>query len=312
MITPLLSLIAGVLLSACVTSTYPPVRHDDSVRLRGADERVLPVRVVYRPGVSPAAVVVLSHGTFSSGRRYDPVADFWAENGYVVLLPDHRDAEFAEVPRNVSDMHDIVDSRVVEMSLIADQLNVIEQSIPALKNRLVGRPLVAAGHSVGTQVALQVTGMQVRDPDTGAVSAYDETRFVASVLLSDPGKMALMPPDTWMGSVRPVFLVTGPDDYGLMGDGRQSLGTEREVLSPRSSDSAVGYLLLIQGLDHQFGGLIHKSVDAAPDTEALRLFNEYSLAFLDGYLRNDKRAQEKLRAGALSNRASLQVEQVSN
>ena len=235
------------------------------------DGREVPLRVFFRSDATVRGVIVLSHGTFSSGKKYDAVARPWADQGFVMILPDHRDADFKEVPRDVAGMMAIVASRVADVRAVPDALPEIAQRHKQPADLWAEAPLVAAGHSVGTQVAMQVTGLRMRNPATGSVMDYAETRFGAAVLLSDPGKMAAMPPDVWEAGNVPVFMVTGPDDFGLMGDGRRDVGFTSEVLPPADGVRPYRALLSVDGLDHQFGGLIHKQVDAEPDHEALAI-----------------------------------------
>lgn len=281
---------------------------DDSASITVDKDRVLPLRVVYSPQGKPSPVIILSHGTFSSGKKYDAVSKHWAAHGYVVVLPDHRDANFRETPKSEGHMLEIIDSRGRDLVAIADQLAKIEAQIPGLKGGMDKTRLVSAGHSVGTQPAMLMTGLKVRNPADGTVRAIAEKRYRATILLSDPGKMALMPPEVWLGGSRPVFMVTGPDDVGLMGDGRRPADYQNEILKPESSVPGTHYLLSITGLDHQFGGLIHKNVDAKPDHDAMTLFLRLSTAFLDVYARGDESAKAELRPGKLSERAALTVE----
>ena len=208
-----------------VTGAVNAAQIDDSLTLKGAADRAMPVRVVYPDAGNVRAVVVVSHATFSSGKKYDPIATHWADNGYAVILPDHRDANYGVTPSSIEAMIEVVDSRVIDLIAIADQLEVVERSIKPLAGQLTAKPLISAGHSLGTQVAMYVAGLRVRDPRDGYIREYDESRYDAVVLLSDPGKMALMPEDMWRGASQPTFMVTGPEDYGLMGDGRRRSNT---------------------------------------------------------------------------------------
>lgn len=270
---------------------------DDSVTLLVPDEdRELPLRIVYPDGEGPYPVIVLSHGTFSSGRRYDAVAGYWAARGYVVMLPDHVDANYGVIPKKNEDMFRVSRLRVADLTLIADSLTEIESRLPALAGRLDHSKLVVAGHSFGTQIAMFVTGMRMRNPTNGDITASDETRFGTLILLSDPGKMALMPSETWTGSGVPTLLSTGTEDYGLMGDGRRATEYENEILSRADNASVSRYLLMIERGDHYFGGLIHKDTGTEPDHEGLAIFNAISMAFLDAYVKEDQDAREFLQA----------------
>lgn len=302
------SIAAALLVCAVAVGDEPAVVIDDSLSISGAAGRQMPLRVVFPPAGDALPVVILSHGTFSSGKKYDPVATHWAANGFAVILPDHRDANYGETPTSEAHMLEIIESRGQDLVVIADQLEDIEARIPGLAGRLDPGRLASAGHSVGTSLALQLTGLRFRNPKTDRISAIDEDRFAATVLLSDPGKMALMPADLWLAGARPVLMVTGPDDYGMMGDGRRATEYENEILPAKLPGEGEHYLLSITGLDHQFGGLIHRDVEAEPDTEAMEVFLELSTAFLAVYLRGDGSAAKMLESRRLSDRAELTVD----
>jgi dienelactone hydrolase len=287
-----------------------PVVFVDTASILVDGDRKLPLRVVFLPEGKAAPVIVLSHGTFSSGKKYDPVSQYWAEHGYVVVLPDHRDANYGETPTSEAHMLEIIASRGTDLVAIADQLEQIGAQVPGLPERMDPDRLVSAGHSVGTLTAMLMTGLKVRNPTDGSVNAIDENRYRATVLLSDPGKMALMPAEMWLGSSRPIFMVTGPDDYGLMGDGRRAADYQNEILEPDSSVPGTHYMLSITGLDHKFSGLIHRDGDAGtePDYDAMAVFLPLSTAFLDVYARGDESAAAELKPRRLSDRAVLTVD----
>jgi hypothetical protein len=294
------------------------VEIDDSIALTiPGQERLLPLRIVYperlepeRP--DPLPVIVLSHGTFSSGKRYDPVATYWAARGYIVILPDHIDANYGIIPKQNEDMFRAIRARVSDMSVIVDALDDIERQVPALAGRMDQQNLIAAGHSVGTQIAMMVTGLRVKNPQTEEVMESNENRFSLLIMLSDPGKMAMMPAEMWTGSHVPTLLSTGSEDFGVMGDGRRAAEYQNEILSLDDSKEVSRYLLLIERGDHYFGGLIHKDRDGEPDHEGLAIFNAVSVAFLDAYARKDEVALEYLSAGELQaatgGRAELTLE----
>jgi hypothetical protein len=286
---------------------------DDSMTISVPEtDRQIPLRVVYPDAGGPFPVIILSHGTFSSGKKYDPVATHWAARGYVVVLPDHIDANYGVVPTKNDDMYRVSRSRVADMSILLNRLDEIEGGIPGLEGRMKQQQVIAAGHSFGTQVAMLVTGLRIKNPTNQAITQSDETGFSLLVMLSDPGKMALMPEDTWMGSTVPTFLATGTEDYGLMGDGNRVAEFQNEILSLGDAPDADQYLLLIDKGDHYFGGLIHKTVDTEPDHEGLEIFNTTSTAFLDAYAKNDSDARIYLQSGTLlrdtDGRAALTVE----
>ncbi|MEJ2138989.1 MAG: hypothetical protein P8Y61_06005 [Gammaproteobacteria bacterium] len=252
---------------------------DRSVALRAADERPVPLKIFYPESGGPYPLIVLSHGTFSSIDRYGRIAGYWAGQGYVVILPQHKDADYGVRPTGYEAMQAVTMSRVADLSLVLDELDSIEQQVPALEGRIDREHFVAAGHSIGTQVAMLVTGMQFRTGFDDTLIKSDETRYSALVLISDPGKMRLMPGDVWLASSVPTFMATGTEDYGLMGGRGPATEPQSEVLT--NTASIARYRLLLEGGDHYFGGLVQKDTDATPDHEGLAIFNAVSTVFLD-------------------------------
>ena len=264
------------------------------------ENREMSLRIVYPDQGGPYPIIVFSHGTFSSSDKYNLVVEFWAERGYVVILPNHLDANYGIIPSKTEDMIRIIHTRISDMSFILDNLDAIEVQNPGLKGKLNRYQIIAAGHSIGTQVVLVNTGQRIRNPTNNYVTESSEDRFMAAVMLSDPGKMAMMPDDTWKGGSAPTFLSTGPEDYGLMGDGRREAEYQNEILTLPDESTGDKYLLLIERGDHYFGGLIHRDVDKAPDYDGLAIFNAASLAFMDAHTRDAESAWAFLKPNILS------------
>ena len=264
------------------------------------ENREMSLRIVYPDQGGPYPIIVFSHGTFSSGDKYNLVVEFWAERGYVVILPNHLDANYGIIPKKAEDMIRIIHTRISDMSFILDNLDAIERQNPGLKGKLNRDLIIAAGHSIGTQVVLVNTGQRIRNPTNNYVTESSEDRFMAAVMLSDPGKMAMMPDDTWKGGSAPTFLSTGSEDYGLMGDGRREAGYQNEILTIPDKSTGDKYLLLIERGDHYFGGLIHRDVDKVPDYDGLAIFNAASLAFMDAHTRDAASAWAFLKPNILS------------
>ena len=264
------------------------------------DNREMSLRIVYPDQGGPYPIIVFSHGTFSSSDKYNLVVEFWAERGYVVILPNHLDANYGIIPSKTEDMIRIIHTRISDMTFVLDNLDQIEGQNPSLKGKLNRSKIIAAGHSIGTQVVLVNTGQRIRNPTNNYVTESNEERFMAAVMLSDPGKMALMPDDAWKGGLTPTFLSTGPEDYGLMGDGRRDAEYQNEILTLPDEPTGDKYLLLIERGDHYFGGLIHRDVNKVPDYEGLAVFNAASLAFMDAHARDEESAWAFLAPNILS------------
>jgi pimeloyl-ACP methyl ester carboxylesterase len=289
---------------------------NDSVVLTAAEERPLPVKIFYPESGDSYPLIVLSHGTFSNRNRYDRVAGFWAGQGYVVMVPQHMDADYGVTPSSYEVMQDVIRTRVDDMSQVLDELPVITAAVPDLAAKISSGQYVAAGHSIGTQVAMLVTGARFRTEFNGALMESSEDRYKALILVSDPGKMRLMPRDTWVASSVTTFMATGTDDFGTMGARGAPTEGQTEILRAETDAGVVRYELLLDKGDHYFGGLVQKDRDTEPDDEGLAIFNETSTAFLDAVMKGNARARTYLNSVdmqvATQGRATLARLEVDN
>lgn len=255
------------------------------------DNRELSLRIIMPSAAGPFPLIVLSHGTFSSNVRYDLVANYWAQHGYVVLMPQHPDANYAFTPKSIDDMLGNIETRIIDLQRVLDGLQLVEAQNAELAGKIDHDHYIAAGHSIGTMIAMRVTGLVVQDINTDTTKATTESRFQLLVMLSDPGKMRQMPITAWTGSTVPTFMSTGSDDYGLMG-AREAPKNPNIIVS--ANNSVDRYQLLLDKGDHYFGGLVQKEVSAEPDHEGLQIFNETSVMFLNAYSKDDRDALKYL------------------
>lgn len=298
----ILLVLSALVLTACSPGSgdyelrFPALKVaiNDSVVLTAAEERPLPVKIFYPELGDSYPLIVLSHGTFSNRDRYDRVAGFWAGQGYVVMVPQHMDADYGVTPSSYAVMQEVIRTRVTDLSQVLDELPAITAAVPGLAGKIAPGKYVAAGHSIGTQVAMLVTGARFRTEFNGAMMESSEDRYQALVLVSDPGKMRLMPRDTWVASAVPTFMATGTDDFGTMGARGAPTEGQTEILRAETDAGVVRYELLLDKGDHYFGGLVQKDRDTEPDHEGLAIFNETSTAFLDAVMKSNGRAQAYL------------------
>lgn len=276
--------------------------------------RRLPVRIAWPAEGGPFPVVVFSHGGGSSKDMYDRMADHWASEGYVVILPTHMDSAttgFDMKAASAKQMLDVIESRRRDLSFIVDSLGTLQEKVPGLAGRIDTDRIVAAGHSLGGATALTVSGLVIQDPKTGERYGYLDDRFDALLLITEPGHSPVMPEDPWRAVPIPVFVATGSKDYSgqWQGPPKNRLYTFAPGLTlPLGIPH---HYLFVENMDHYIGGLICRTDKGPPDPEALRIVNGASTAFLDAYTKNDRRALEFLESAKITTitggRATLSV-----
>ena len=140
-------------------------------------------------------IVLLSHGHgpskyLPSKDGYGPMANFYAERGFVVIQPTHLNSKVAGLPADSSGGPLFWRSRVEDMSLILDRLDEIEAQAPAFRGRLDRDRVAVVGHSMGGQTAGMLLGARLTDPNDPAARDVNmlEPRIKAGILLAAPGE----------------------------------------------------------------------------------------------------------------------------
>lgn len=140
-------------------------------------------------------IVLLSHGHgpskyLPSKDGYGPMANFYAERGFVVIQPTHLNSKVAGLSADSSGGPLFWRSRVEDMSLILDRLDEIEAQAPAFRGRLDRDRVAVVGHSMGGQTAGMLLGARLTDPKDPAARDVNmlEPRIKAGVLLAAPGE----------------------------------------------------------------------------------------------------------------------------
>jgi hypothetical protein len=315
---------AVLLLAGCATVGHAPeadtsrlydparpvftVGMSDAVVLTAADGREVPLRVVYPEAAGPWPLIVFSHGMFSSNAAYMPIFEHWASRGYVIVAPDHLDANYGWRPKRNEDVEMLTLSRGADLRLVMDSLERIGKAVPAMAGSIAPPPYAAAGHSMGTYMAMLQAGLKTRNPLSGKVLEWPDPRIGYVVMSSDPGKMALMPDDLWLGATVPTFMTTGTRDFGTSGKGRRPTDFTMERLTG-GEPTGQRFRVLVEGLDHYYGGLVHRAPkDVTPDPQALEIYLALSTAFLDAFVREDEAAArylERVDLGAITDGRAL-------
>ncbi|MDJ0275569.1 alpha/beta hydrolase [Sphingomonas sp. 2R-10] len=213
-------------------------------------------------------VVLLSTGHGAWPERYDAAASAWRDAGFAVIAPVHVDSmhypDRANFTMQASFMERIADQRAAS--------GYAARTWP-------GKPVVAAGHSFGTLIALCLGGglnhiAPFRDPSVKAVLGF-----------SSPGRIpGLVTPTAYAADALPMMIVTGDADVvpGFVSDWHDHLFPVQSA--PAGDKFAVTY----RGGTHDLIG------KAEGPGHAAAIAN--SVTFLQAYGLNDARARRALRA----------------
>jgi predicted dienelactone hydrolase len=166
---------------ATLTVAYTPVR------LPMAGRQPLELRLTAPATGDDLPIVILSHGFgpsnyIPSKDGYAPIAQFWAERGFVVIQPTHASSRVGGLPSDSPGAPFFWRERVEEIKAILDQMPKIERQAPAVAGRMDHARIGAVGHSFGGHTVGLLLGAQLDGED------FSDPRISAGVLLTTPGR----------------------------------------------------------------------------------------------------------------------------
>jgi dienelactone hydrolase len=270
------------------------------------------LRIVYPAERGRFPLVVLSQGARSSPAMYARLAQHWAARGYVVLQPIPPElAPIGSDPRAPASrrLPASVDARIAEIAHTLGGLDQIEARVRPLRGRLDREHVALVGHSIGGLAALLAAGPKLAYAADGAPAETRVAGVDAVVLIGDPSRTGIVPPDAWRTLPQPALLATGSADQGEAPPGSRpgavfALG--------QAAGPAARHELDVRGMDVCLGGVLCRAPPGTTaDLAALGAIAESSAAFLDAYLRSDAEAAAWLRrddpAGMANGRAKLRL-----
>ena len=224
-------------------------------------------------------IILLSHGQgysnhLSSLNGYAPLANHWAEQGFVVLQPTHLSSRSLDLPADTPGAPMFWRERAEDMSHVLDRLDEIENAVPQLRNRLDRSRIAVAGHSMGGHTASLLLGMT-----TEGVSLA-EPRIRAGVLLGSTGRggdaltefvaehYPFMLTSDFNGMATPALVVAGDKDASehLTVNGPE-WHMDPYHLAPGEKD-----LVVLFGGEHGLGGVsgydVAETTDESPERVA--------------------------------------------
>ncbi len=227
-------------------------------------------------------ILLLSHGhgqsTYLSSRRgYNPLVDFYAARGFVVIQPTHQDSKALGLDPAGPEGALFWRSRAQDMKLIIDHLDEIEAQAPGITGRLDRERVVAIGHSMGGHTVGMLLGMVVKDPVSGDQVSLADERVKAGVMLAPPGvgedlaafalgHYPVLGTTNFQAMTGMGLVVAGDKDQHPNFSDRKDWRADAYTFSPGPKS-----LLTLYGAEHSLGGVSGYDVAEATDANPERL-----------------------------------------
>ncbi len=264
----------------------------------------LQYRAVFSRSAKNMPVIIWSHGAFGSHNAYNPLAEYWASHGYLVLQPTHSDSMREGTKPNVKNPMAFKDwaQRPREISYLIDQLQNLEALIPEIKDRVDRQLIGIGGHSFGAQTAQLLAGMTAKRGFLAGDTpeSFREKRASVFVIISPQGTNALSDKRSFASIDAPFLMVTGTHDKAANNDQDYTWRLEAWNNAPAGPDR---HLLLIDGAYHNFGGIsgpLRTPMSGPMDNDTMEAVRSTSLAMFDSQLRGSRDAQAWLDTGTIS------------
>jgi hypothetical protein len=270
----------GLLASGLALAAGPALAIGSTTTIKARDGRT--VRVSVWPAVGPQrGVILFSHGALSAPDKYERLLGPWSQAGFKILAPLHVDS--TDHPDNALHVKAMDSWRC----RIEDML--------ALSAFAAAPGYIAAGHSYGALTALTLGGAEGVLP-SGVTGPLRDPLAKAVVAFSPPGPIPTLITREGYGHLAvPALIETGTADSppSVMGGG--DYHTHLAVYDAAAPGDK--YALVLDGVDHYFGGLICKAeVPGPPQTAGLANAVAVSTDFLRAYGPDDARARGSLDA----------------
>jgi len=241
---------------------------------RGTD---LQIRVSMPAAGKNLPIIIFAHGYGSSMDGYAPLVNYWAARGFVVMQPTFLDSRTLGLPPKDPRTPMIWKVRIEDMKHIADQLDLIENSVPGLKGRLDRSRIAAVGHSYGAQTVGMLLGARVIGADGKIGNDMSDSRVKVGILLSAAGNggkdltefasehFPFMNP-SFAEMTKPALVVAGDMDKSPLTVRGADWFTDAYTLS-----SGNKWLVTLFGGEHMLGGISGYDVKETTDENSERV-----------------------------------------
>jgi predicted dienelactone hydrolase len=271
-----------------------------------ARQRTVPVRIT-RPadphGTYP--VVLFSHGLGGSRDAGSLWAEHWASHGYLVLHLQHPGSDESlwrdRAGNPLANLKQGMNARqlVARVEDVRFALSELARRTAAGEAALAGADpsrVCMAGHSFGAQTTQAVAGQRFLVP-MAALRDLASAPIKAAIAFSPNARNSTGNLDQQFGNIRMPFLsLTGTNDIVPQLTDQPA---SARLLPYQHMPPGGKVLVNFEGADHMvFGGHNLRRPETGLDRAVREDVKALTLAFLDAYLRDDKRAQQWLSDGS--------------
>jgi hypothetical protein len=247
----------------------------DRVRL----SQKLLVRMYFPKNEGTYPVVIWSHGKGFNKDDYQPLLEFWATHGYILISANHLDAI-----KGISTKEYEV-FRTDDVTFILDTLHIIEEkSLRDFNVRINLSNIGIGGHSLGAHTTQLLGGVKKK---TG--EEFKDNRPIAFLMISPRGTGGSLDKDSWADFKRPAMVITGTEDFSSKMKKPYTWRMEGYHRMP----SHHKFLALVHGAYHGFGGITGKDgwKGSGPvNRKHMEAVQSISLLFWNSYLKSKKEA----------------------
>lgn len=247
-----------------------------SVETMTQDKRSTQITLVPAQG-GRRGTVLFSHGLRSTPRYYVHLFNAWSQAGYEVLAPLHVDSidypDYESIPLDAS-----WPARLHDMRAAAEVADA--------------KRFVAAGHSYGALLALTLGGATPTAPPGFTAQTLSDPRAVAALSLSPPGVIpGVFAPESYRTLAVPTLVQTGDRDSFA-----PEIPWQSHLIPYDQAPSGNKYALVLDQVDHGFGGLIYDPIMfALADQQAqLGAMLRLSVLFMNAFGGGDADAKARL------------------
>ena len=232
---------------------------------------------VWQPAGKSKGVILFSHGNASAPWKYDPLIQPWVAAGFAVYGPLHVDS--TDHPHH--DQYKGMDSwrtRLEDMQLLADTYGQ--------------NGYIAAGHSYGALTALVKGGANALVPEGVASPTADPRVSLVLAFSPPPAIPGFIDKQGYAGLAVPALIQTGTKDIPMGGANDWTGHLDAYEMSAASGDH---YALILEGVDHYFGGAICRPELPGPKLiDELKQASDISLLMIDAYTLGQQSATKLL------------------